>query len=268
MMDKAVFDAYRKLVYEQSGIAIKNGKESLVSARVQKRMRALNIAGQREYLKYVQNDKTGNEMIHLLDVISTNTTHFFREADHFDFIQMAMKRWIEKGQTRFRHWCCASSSGEEPYTLAMILSQLAEGHNLDQRILATDISTTILERAQAGIYEEQKIGDIPKLLRQKYFDKRNTARGEAYQVKKSLRDMVLFKRLNLSKPPFPMKGPLDIVLCRNVMIYFDDDVRTALINDVHRLLKPEGFLIVGKSEGLVRLDIPFKMVSPSIYMKK
>lgn len=266
-MDKNVFNKISDIIYKKSGIALGDNKESLVSARLSKRMRALNIHDHKEYLNYLVNEKTGEELVQLLDVISTNVTSFFRENHHFDFLSIEIAKWLKKGQRRFRIWSSASSTGEEPYTIAMTLLETFGVEFPDVKILATDISTKVLNKCLEGIYSEEKLKDVPKLLKDKYFIKLKKNDEIFFEVKENLRKMILFRRLNLSTTPFPMKGPMDVIFCRNVMIYFDNKVRKKLLDEFYRLLKPGGFLMVGHAESLTGLMCSLKAVSPSIYVK-
>lgn len=258
------FDEFRSLIYDKSGITLGKGKEALVGARVGKRMRRLGIEDFGSYLDWVKGEGGEEEMTQLLDAISTNVTSFFRESAHFDFIREAMARWVGEGQKRFRIWSAASSTGEEPYTLAMTLRECLPNDAADARILATDISTRVLDAARAGRYAPAKLEALPPGFQGRYFNRLPS--GE-YEARDELKRMIHFTRLNLSTPPFPMKGPMDIILCRNVMIYFDNAVRGRLIAEFHRLLRPGGFLLVGHSESLTGLSNGFQSLRPSMYRK-
>jgi chemotaxis protein methyltransferase CheR len=234
-----------------------------------KRVRQLELPSYRDYLRYVERDDSGQELVLMLDAISTNVTSFFREPDHFELIRKVIPKWIEKGQGRFRFWSAASSTGEEPYTLAMVLDEcFASAGNGDWKILASDISTRVLEAAQRGEYTAPHIQGIPANLLSKYFVKSQNAGDATFKVRDALRQRVAFHRINLSKPPFPMQGPLDIILCRNVMIYFDNAVRSRLLQEFYRLLKPGGLLLVGHSESLTGLLSNFIPIGPSVYRKE
>jgi len=266
-MDATTFNKFREIIYQKSGINLGPGKEALVSARIGKRMRALQIEDQRAYLKFVEED-AGDELVHLIDAISTNVTSFFREPIHFDFARNVLEKWSGQGQRRFRIWCAAASSGEEPYSIAITLYESLNGAVTDARILATDISTRVLQKCIEGVYSGEKVEPVPPLLREKYFSRVSDHEGnKLYSVKPMLRQMLTFKRLNLSTPPFPMQGPMDIVFCRNVMIYFDNHVRSRLLDDIYRLLKPGGYLFVGHAESLTGMMSQFKTVQPSVYIK-
>ena len=266
-MDQATFHKFREIIYEKSGITLGKGKEALVSARVGKRMRTIGMQDYRKYLRYVMEDTSGEEVIQLLDVISTNVTQFFREAAHFEFLREAFQSWLAKGQRRFRLWCAAASTGEEPYTIAMTLREAAEGRSADIKLLATDISTRVLASCCQGTYRQDKMESVPPLLRDRYFTRHQDDGTIAYTVKPALRNMIVFKRLNLAKPPFPMRGPLDAVFCRNVMIYFDNDIRKNLLAEIRRLLRPGGYLMVGHAESLTGMLSSMKVVRPSVYIR-
>jgi len=268
-MDRRTFNKFRELIYHLSGISLSENKETLVSCRVNKRMRALNIGRMKDYLKYVLRDETGEEIVHLLDVISTNVTHFFRELDHFDFLQTKVSEWALDGLRRLRIWSAASSSGEEPYSIAMSVLEVLGRQSIDVRILATDISTRVLRRAAEGIYEGKTLEKVSAAHKERYFVRMATPRGapRRYRVTPLLRNMVVFERLNLSQPPFPMSGPFDVIFCRNVMIYFDDEVRKRLLEDMYRLLRSDGYLFVGHAESLTGLISDFKIAGSSIYVK-
>lgn len=268
-MDAKVFDKFREIVYEKSGISLSSGKESLVSARVAKRMRALNLDDYKAYLDLVLRDETGEEVVLLLDAISTNVTSFFREPAHFEVLGALLEKWAAAGQKRFRLWSAACSSGEEPYTMGMTVSETLGAHRGDHdvRILATDISTRILRHSMAGVYTKERVQSIPPMLRDRYFAPCRGDNAGDFEVKDSLKSMVTFRRMNLSHTPFPLHGPLDVVFCRNVMIYFDNKVRAALLGEIYRLLKPGGYLFVGHAESLTGMMSSLKSVKPSVYVK-
>lgn len=265
-LKKSTFDALRRIVFEEAGIALTDNKQALVSARVSKRLRALGLPDYDAYLQFLANDTSQDELVAFLDAISTNVTSFFREAKHFEFLTEVMAKWLEAGQTRFRLWSAAASTGEEPYTIAMTLREVIGNRSVDVKLLATDISTRVLRACKEGVYAENKLEGIPRNLRAKYFRRANGTPGH-YAVSDDLKRLISFHRLNLSTPPFPMKGPMDVVFCRNVMIYFDNTVRRRLLEDIHRLLKPGGYLMVGHAESLTGLLSTFKVVRPSVYIK-
>lgn len=242
---------------------------SMVSARIRKRLRELQIDDEKSYLEHLESH--ADELVELLNVISTNVTHFYREAVHFDFLRKLMSGWAKEGQTRFRFWCAAASTGEEPYTIAMTLNETFAGtaRRPDMRLLASDISTRVLDHCRAGVYRGDQMTNVPERIRSRYFKKKNVSNSECeyFEVRENLKKLIVFRRLNLNEPPFPMKGPLDVVFCRNVMIYFDQATKTRLLKDVYRLLKPGGYLFVSHTESLTGITHGLKSMAPSIYMK-
>jgi chemotaxis protein methyltransferase CheR len=265
-LDRPTFERIRDLVYAKSGIVLKDDKATLVAGRLGRRLRELGIDSPRDYLAYLEGPQGSAELTHLLDAMSTNVTFFYREPDHFELVRQLQSRWMAAGQRRFRYWCAAASSGEEPYTLAMTLRELG-GQGLDVRILATDISTAILERAIAGVYPERAVSDIPRPMLERYFQSDVSEPEPRYVVRDELRRLLTFRHLNLAHLPLALSGPLDLIMCRNVMIYFDQELRGRLVAEFARLLKPGGCLIISHSESLVGIDCELKMVRPSIYSK-
>ncbi len=263
-MDASTFQAFQRIAQERAGIQLRGGKDALVSARVSQRIQELGLRSEREYLQVLESDLSGRELVLFLDAISTNHTSFYRESDHFDTLLEHVSRALARGQVRFRFWCAASSTGEEPYSLAMCLDDMLEG--TDWRILATDISTRVLAIASRGIYPESRLGPVPSVYRLRHFARLQGSQGEdLFQVRPELRARVVFRRLNLAGPPFPMQGPLDAVLCRNVMIYFDLPVRQEVVSEVERLLRPGAPFIIGHSETLNGLKTQMTSERPSVY---
>ena len=264
VLDNTVYDAIRNLAYEKAGMAMGEGKQALVQARIGKRLRALNLDSPKEYLAYVKADASGEELVQLLDVLSTNHTAFYRESRHFEIMTEIVKDWKVAGLRSMKLWCAAASTGEEPYTHSIVLQE-ALGSTFDLKILSTDISTRVLAACQKGIYSNERIAAIPAILRQKWFSKHDE---EAWKVSDALRRPMSFARLNLAETPYPMKGPFDIIFCRNVMIYFDVAGRQKFVEQAERLLKPGGYLFVGTSESLSGVKSHFKSIHPSVYRKE
>lgn len=268
-MEPIVFRKLSQIARDTAGISLRPGKETLLASRIGKRLRALQLDNPVEYLQYLEDDDSGEEMIQFLDAISTNYTRFMREAEHFVQLREAAERWRAQKRSTIRLWCAASSTGEEPYTLAMVLHEVFEGFDADIRILATDISTRALATAREGVYPAEAVEPLPSRLLSRYFTaERVEASGEKrWRVIDTLKRMVVFKRLNLATPPFPMKGPLESVFCRNVMIYFEQRERAALISEIERLLAPGGLLYIGHAETLNNIATKLKRVAPSAYEK-
>lgn len=266
-MEPELLDRFREVIHAESGIALSPRKEALIRSRIGKRLHALGLDSYAEYMDRLTREDGADEVVHLLDAVSTNVTSFFREPAHFEIIQQHVAEWADQGQKRFRFWSAACSTGEEPYSLAMTLDANFSARNLDMRILATDISTRVLEHAKTACYEERHVTPVPDQYRAHLRPVPGGGTQKTFEVSKTLRDMVVFRRMNLSQPPFPMAGPLDIIMCRNVMIYFDNPVRLALLAEFERLLKPGGLLLVGHAESLAGMLSNLKYVAPSVYVK-
>jgi chemotaxis protein methyltransferase CheR len=216
-------------------------------------------------------DDTGEEIIFLLDALATNLTSFFREDQHFVFMGKTLLPKLEekrraKGSHRLRIWSAACSSGEEPYTIAMVVLEKSPYFGLggDCKILATDISTKVLNMARQGLYGPERLKTVPPGLATKYFKKTG---DHMYQVSPQLRDLIAFRRLNLMDP-LPFKNPLDLIFCRNVMIYFDKETISRLVDKYHQILAPGGYLFIGHSESLSGFTHKFKYVEPCVYLKE
>ncbi|MCK5687539.1 protein-glutamate O-methyltransferase CheR [bacterium] len=267
-MKNSTFKILQKLIYDQSGICLGDSKLTLLQTRVGRLMRQRGIIDYQKYVDYLKNDSDGTRLNDLLDAISTNVTSFFREFEQFKLLDKIIYKWLDKGYKKIRAWSCACSTGEEPYSMAITFSEVIKSKNIDVKILATDINTQVLETARKREYTEERIEPVSRPLRIKYFKTSKKDEEKIYQVNMGLRKMITFKRINLSTNPFPMKGPFDVIFCRNVMIYFDKKMRTQLLMQIHHLLKPGGYIMLGHSESLTGLNIPLEYVQPSVYRKK
>jgi chemotaxis protein methyltransferase CheR len=262
-MEPQIYERLCSLAQNNAGIALGPAKQALVSSRIGKRLAALGLASERAYLEHLESDRSGEELVRFLDAISTNHTSFFREPDHFERLGNLVRQWYQAGQRRFRIWSAASSTGEEPYSIVMTVLDALAGRAADFRLLATDISTRVLASAEAGQYHTARLAAVPPELLKRYFTKPDS--GGLCRAKGVVRNCVTFTRLNLSQPPFPMKGPFDIVFCRNVLIYFDQHVRQRLIQEAEKLLRPGGWLFIGHTETLTGLGTGLRMERPSCF---
>ena len=259
------FEKVSNIVYRECGISLKCGKEALVRARLTKRLRALKMEKFSEYFRYLESDSGRKELGLMIDVMTTNKTSFFRERAHFDFLGETVLPTLSGRRLRF--WSAACSSGEEPFSLAMFLLEMMPGlGSQDVKILATDISPTILEKAGRATYEEGMLLDLPSTFIRKYFVKVGNRNSRTYQVSGDVRKMVKIARLNLLHP-WPMKGPFTVIFCRNVMIYFDKQTQQRLVNRFWEMLEPGGYLFVGHSEGMSGVKHKFRYVQPATYVK-
>ncbi len=268
-----LFQQFSSLVYEECGIHLHKGKKSLLEARLAKRLRATGLTSPKEYYDFIHSEEGQEERIQFFNAVSTNLTYFFREPKHFEFLEQKalpeiVQRNRKEGTSRIRIWSAGCSTGEEPYSIAMcVLENLDHAARWDFKILATDISTRVLQVAQNGVYEKSKIQNVPPALRSRYFlPYADGGRKGLYQVSKELKRVVTFRRLNL-KDPYPFKGPFDVIFCRNVMIYFDKPTQEMLIQKMAHYLRPGGYLFVGHSESLTGLSHPLKYIKPAVYQK-
>ncbi|MBN1275871.1 MAG: protein-glutamate O-methyltransferase [Deltaproteobacteria bacterium] len=254
-----------QIIYELCGINLKEGKQALVRSRLMKRLRVLKMGSFKEYIKFIESDNGRQEIGFMVDVMTTNKTSFFREPAHFRYLEENVLPNLNKKRIRF--WTAACSSGEEPFSLAMVVRENIQNINSrDIRILATDISRRMLERARNAVYEEEKVFSISPPLIKKYFVKIGKESPSVYQLKDSVKSLVHLAWLNLMDK-WPMKGPFDLIFCRNVMIYFDRTTQQNLINRFWDYLEPGGYLFVGHSEGLSSISHKFEYVRPAIYRK-
>jgi len=262
------FHRFRALIYDESGISLGEQKKSLLASRLSKRLRDLDLATFSDYYAKVMEDQTREEFTRLLDLISTNKTDFFREPKHFDFLREQILPTLESTK-RIRVWSSACSTGEEPYTIAMTLFEAVQNpERWDFKILASDLSTRVLAKAASGTYDEDRFRDVPPEIIQRHFLRGRGDQVGLFKVKPHLAGAITFRRVNLMDDHFPIKTPLDLIFCRNVMIYFDRPTQETLVNKFHHYLKPGGYLFIGHSESLQWVKHPFKSLAPTIYQKE
>ncbi len=265
------FGQLRDLIQTRFGINLTDQKRSLLVGRLQKLMRQRQLLSFSAYYDYLKNDKTEAALAELVDLVSTNHTYFNREADHFAyFSQTALPQVMEKlkreNRKDLRIWCAGCSSGEEPYTLLMLMMEyLGQDYpSWDAGILATDISDKALTAARRGTYETNRVLQLPEKLRNKYFTPAGP--GEMAVIDK-VKQEATFRRFNLMNTSFPFRKPFQMIFCRNVMIYFDQPTRDALINRYHQCTEPGGYLFIGHSETLGRNQTLYRYLKPALYQK-
>jgi chemotaxis protein methyltransferase CheR len=256
------FRRVRRIAYERAGLAIPDGKEGLVRSRVAKRVRDRQLPSFTAYIDAVEKEPQGEEMVRLIDLLTTNKTDFFREPAHFDYLLNVIVPAVVATGKPLRIWSAGCSSGEEPYTIAMVLRESLPAR-YDFRILATDISTRVVAAARRGHFTEAQLADVAPARRQRFFAP--AADGGAMALPE-LRTPISFAHLNLMAA-WPMSGPFDVVFCRNVMIYFDKPTVTRLVGRFHELLTTSGHLFIGHSESLTALEHRYRYVQPAVYAK-
>lgn len=256
------------------GIQLPVSKQKLVEGRLRRRLKALNFDDFKSYLDYTLESADGElEQLQLIDVITTNKTNFYREAEHFSYLEKTAIVELEKNIKRearreLNIWSAGCSTGEEPYTLSIVLNEIASKKSgFRFNILATDISHTCLSKASRGIYTEKQIDIIPLELRKKYLLRSRSANNDLVQMGTELRRCIQFKSLNLMDERFALDTEMDVIFCRNVMIYFDNQVREELVARFERHLVKGGYLFVGHSESLNGIKTTLKQVSPMVYKK-
>ncbi len=264
-----------ELIYQKCGIHLTAEKQSLLESRLRKRVRSLSMGSSSEYCAYVlAGGGRTEEVPNLIDVVTTNKTDFFRESQHFDFLVKTALPAMESQSgvgtaTSALIWSAGCSTGEEPYTLAMVLSEHASRNiRFRFRLLATDISNIVLEHARRAVFKAEVVQPVPAELRRKYLLRGKDRQKRLYRVVPELREMVEFRRLNLMDSDFGIGQPVDAIFCRNVIIYFDPPTRARLLQRFTRQLRPGGYLFLGHSETLHGLDVPLLPVGPTIYRRQ
>ncbi len=270
-----MFQRFSSFIYDSVGIKMPPAKKTMLEGRLQKRLKALGMGSFEEYSDFVFSRKENDsELIHLINAITTNKTDFFREPAHFDFLVKNALPSILSGRREMqreplRIWSAGCSSGEEPYTLAMVLSEFSE-KKTDVRfsILASDISTKILETARVAIYPEDRTDTIPLSLKKKYLLRNKNPDLSVVRINPQLRSLVSFRRINFMDDDFGIAEKMDVIFCRNVVIYFDKQTQQILMRKFFRQLRPGGYLFIGHSETLNGLDVNFKPVASTVYRKE
>ncbi len=271
-MSGRTFSRFSHFIRSELGINITEAKKTMLQARLQKRMRQLGMGSFDDYYDFVFSPDGTAERLHMIDVITTNKTDFFREPRHFEFLtQTAMPALIRHGvgiNRRALIWSAGCATGEEPYTLAMVLSEFAAGHpGFDFSIIGTDISTQVLQKAAVGIYAHDKVAPVPMPLRKKYLLRSKDPGRNQVRIIPALRAKVAFRRLNFMDPDFGLRESADIVFCRNVIIYFDRPTQELVLSRICRHLRSGGYLFMGHSETLNGLNVNLVPATSTVYRK-
>jgi len=270
-LSQELFSRLSDFIYRESGIKMPLTKKTMLEARLQKRLRSMGLTSYDEYCSYLFSPEgIANELVHMIDVVTTNKTDFFREAQHFEYlIEHVLPGLVQSRGAGIRRpfmaWSAACSSGEEPYTLAMVLDQFSRrARGFTFQVLGTDISTRVLETARDGIYHEERIEQIPLELRRSYFMKSRDRSRRLVRVVPELRAHVKFRRLNFMEDDFGMREKMDVVFCRNVLIYFDRPTQEAVINRICGHLHSGGYLFTGHSETINGMKVPLTPVANTV----
>lgn len=265
------FKRLSEFIYNNYGIKMPIAKKVMLEGRLRSRLRANNLSTFKEYCDYVFSvEGERNEMVHMIDTVSTNKTDFFREPMHFTFMSSdILPEYTANGKTNdLKVWCAASSTGEEPYTIAITLEEYKlKDRNLNYSIYCTDISTRVLEKAVLGIYANERAVNIPMSIKSKYFLKSKDPLNKSCRIIPEIRKKLSFNRLNLMDDFYQTPNQFDIIFCRNVLIYFDRSTQEQVINKLCSKLNKNGYLILGHSESITGFSAPLQAVKTTIYQK-
>jgi len=268
-LSDAEFEKLSNFIYKGYGIKMPPVKKIMLQSRLQKRLKALKIYSFKDYVNYVFSKEGEEEIIHMMDVVSTNKTDFFREPAHFDFLkQTVLPGCIQNNIRNLKVWSAGCSSGQEVYTLAIVISEFLEKNpSFDFHILGTDISTQVLKKAYNAVYPEQDVAMIPLETKRKYMLKSKDPKKKLIRIIPALRRKTSYKRLNFMDENYPINEKYDIIFCRNVLIYFDRDTQEKVINRLCRHLKPNGYFFLGHSESITNIEVPLQQVKPTIFRR-
>lgn len=263
-MTHADFYRLKDFIYNECGININDSKKTMLEARLQQRLRKLSLPSFSQYCDYLFSPEgIKEELTDMINQVTTNKTDFFREPGHFEYLRYKALPELSRTKRTIIAWSAGCSSGEEPYTLAMVLREF--GCNFI--IVATDISTKVLEKAKLAVYDEERIDPIPPELKKKYLLASRDKTKRLYRVVPELREHVKFRRLNFMDGDFGFREPIDIIFCRNVIIYFDKPTQENLLNKFCNYLSHDGYIFMGHSETLFGMDVPLIQAAPTIYRR-
>lgn len=264
------FDRLARYIYDYSGIKMPPSKRTMLEGRLRRRLRATGFDDLDEYCDFLfKHDGLENEAIHLMDVVTTNKTDFFREPKHFEHLRdKAVPTLISEGYSNLRVWSSACSIGAEPYTIAMVLeNMLAANRGADYRILATDLSTEVLRVARRGVYTESMIEPVEPAFKRSYVMQARDPERDEVRIHPALRSKIGFARLNLMDDRYQIGDKVQIIFCRNVLIYFDKPTQQKVLTRLCDNLVSGGFLYVGHSETITGLDLPVKQVANTVFRR-
>jgi len=270
-MSNEEFDKISRIIDKELGIKMPYTKKIMLESRLQKRLRILGLMNFTEYLKYLNSDIKGKgELVEFRNMVTTNKTDFFRENNHFEYMKNTLlPQWIQSKNRCFKVWSCACSSGEEPYTLAIVLEEFRQKNpGFEYKIVATDISTRVLAKAKEGIYSITDVSVIEESLRKKYFLRGKKERVDTYKIKDYIKENITFGKFNLmSNKYLSVPGPFDVIFCRNVLIYFDRDRQSEILTKLLSQMDNDGALFLGHSESMAGMNLQLKASASSVYKR-
>lgn len=268
-MDNESFERLSRFVTREYGIKLPLTKKPMLESRLNKKVKVLGAGSYKEFLDIIFSDEGRKEhLLHVIDLITTNKTDFFREAGHFNFLSQEFlpEYIVRKNSSNLNIWSAGCSTGEEPYTIVMMMEELKKRFGtLAYQVLASDLSLRVLQRAYQGIYDLERLDPVPDEMKRTYF-LRSKKNPQVVRMKPEYRRRVQFKRINLMDDKFGLgRGDLDLIFCRNVLIYFDKETQTRVIEKFCKHLKRDGLLFLGHSESMVGMKLPLKQVRPTVY---
>jgi chemotaxis protein methyltransferase CheR len=269
-LSKRNFDALSRYIYDYSGIKMPATKVTMLEGRLRRRLRATGIATLDAYCEYLfKQNGLATESTYLIDAVTTNKTDFFREPKHFDYMeQVGLPEMLAAGHKQLRFWSAACSTGAEPYTIAMVLQEFASANReVDYRILATDLSTDVLQVAKRGVYPRDMVMPVPRSMQQKYLMTARDRTRSDVRISPRLRGKIGFARLNLMDESYPVGDAMHMIFCRNVLIYFDKATQAKVLTRLCNCLMPGGYLFVGHSESVTGIQLPVKQVANTVFRK-
>ena len=271
LTDKDFYEI-KEMLYDKFGINLTEHKRSLVTGRLRKLATQKGFASFTEFIEYVKKDESGERISEFIDKMSTNHTFFFRENQHFEFLSKKVlpeisQKLIEANEKDLRIWCAAAATGEEPYSIVMTLMDFFKNSYPQWKagLLATDISSKALATAKAGIYPSERAMQIPETMRRRYL---KNIGEDTWEFSPRVRKEITFRRLNLMNAEFPFRKQFHVIMCRNVMIYFDKPTRQELVRKLYRWTAPGGYLFIGHSESIRGETCPYDYISPAIFRKR
>jgi chemotaxis protein methyltransferase CheR len=269
-ISKRNFEKLARFIYDYSGIKMPPTKLTMLEGRLRRRLRATQHATFDDYCDFLfHDDGLEQETVYLIDAVTTNKTDFFREARHFEYMQqVALPALVSSGVRTIRTWSSASSTGAEPYTMAMVLEEfVADRRDLNYSILATDLSTDVLATARRGIYTEDMVHPVPRELQRKYVMVAKQPNRREVRISADLRSRVGFARMNLMDESYPVGEGMHMIFCRNVLIYFDKPTQSGVLKRLCARLLPGGYMFIGHSESISGIDLPLKQVSNTVFQR-
>ncbi len=266
------FKKIASFIEQNVGIKMPPEKKLMMQSRLNSRLKALGLSSFKEYIDYVFMQKDDDhELIMLIDAMTTNLTEFFREPQHFDYMRSTvLPEFASQGRTSIKLWSAGCSTGQEPYTLSIVMSEYIRQNSSMLRgysVLATDVSTKVLDKAYSAVYDMQAIAGIPKDIKYRYFLKGKNQTHPQVRLKQDIRNHVEFMRLNFMDDDFGFRDTMQIIFCRNVLIYFDKETQERVIKKFMNYLEPGGYLFLGHSETIFGMDLPLKTVAPTVFQR-